>query len=126
MQTFTIAPSEPPIAQLRADCAAQIGYTPAAFNLLDREDDPAFGVDASDAGDTAIMLGDLVRYAYRGYGSFDGTVTAIDEAGRVEVEMSDEFGVRKYWCVATRLTLLMKRAAWELQATPATGAAEVA
>jgi len=33
----------------------------AIFNLLDRIDDPAYGLDASDAGDLSIRPGAIVR-----------------------------------------------------------------
>lgn len=95
---FTYAPAVPDMQACRA----------AAFNLLDREDDLAEAVcELPQDADISIRPGAIVRYHWRGYGSFDGTVTTIDEAGRVEVETCDEWGERRYWCAADRLTLLL-------------------
>lgn len=114
---FTLAPSTPNIAQPRAaaqrsmdawEAERQSAEEPQAFNSLDAPDVPELdNVELKPDDDISITLGCIVRYEYRGYGSFDGRVTDIDAAGRVEVEMSDEWGQRRYWCAADRLVLLL-------------------
>lgn len=78
-----------------------------AFSLLDHEDDLAYFLDASDAPD--VHIGALVRYSFRGVDSFEGIVTDIDAAGRVEVEAFDVG--ETCWCAAGRLQVILCAAA---------------
>lgn len=63
--------------------------------------------------DLSILPGDRVRYSWRGVRSFEGTVTAIDEAGRVEVDPADGWG-KPCWCAESRLVLILKASAAEV------------
>lgn len=60
--------------------------------------------DGSEAADYILCVSDVVRYRHRGDGSFIGTVTAIDEAGRVEVQQDGE---APCWVAADRCRIVL-------------------
>lgn len=89
-------------------------HTPPSVGYDEAAD--ALPLDATDIEDISIGVGDTVRYFFPSYGSFDGTVTAYDEASdRYAVERCDEWGVRTVPCGRERLQLLVKAGALEAE-----------